>query len=99
VGSILRRRGHDDYATSLLRLEDGTYLVGGIGNGMLLSRVHQDENLLWRRSLVGQAVYGADGLIELEDGSYLVTGFIQTTNGHSCDAILLGADAEKWVDE
>ena len=30
---------HDDYATSLIRLRDGSYLIGGIGNGMLLSRV------------------------------------------------------------
>jgi outer membrane protein assembly factor BamB len=90
---------HDDYATSLLRLKDGTYLIGGIGNGMLLSRVDQDGNVLWRRSLVGQTVYGADGLIELEDGGYLVAGFIQITNGRSYDAILLRTDPEGQVEE
>jgi Tol biopolymer transport system component len=90
---------HDDYATSLLRLKDGTYLIGGIGNGMLLSRVDQDGNVLWQRSLVGQTVYGADGLIELEDGGYLVAGFIQITNGRSYDAILLRTDTEGQVEE
>jgi hypothetical protein len=90
---------HDDYATSLIRLRDGTYLMGGIGNGMLLSRVDQDGNVLWRRSLVGQTVYGAAGLIELEDGGYLVAGFIQIINGRSYDAILLRTDAEGQVEE
>jgi outer membrane protein assembly factor BamB len=89
----------DDYATSLIRLKDGTYLIGSIANGMLLSRVDQDGNVLWRRSLVGQTVYGADGLIELEDGGYLVAGFIQIVNGRSYDAILLRTDAEGQIGE
>lgn len=74
---------HDDYATSLIRLEDGTYLIGGIGNGMLISCVDQDGNVLWRRSLLGQCVDGSMALIGLEDGGYLVAGFIQITNGRS----------------
>jgi formylglycine-generating enzyme required for sulfatase activity len=85
---------HDDYGTSLIRLKDGTYLVGGIGNGMLLSQVDQDGNVLWRRALMGQAVCGADGLVELETGGYLVAGFIQIINGRSYDAILLRTHAE-----
>lgn len=88
----------DDYATSLIRLKDGTYLIGGIGNGMLLSRVDQEGNLLWRRSLVGQTVYGAAGLMELEDGGYLVAGFVQITNGRSYDAILLRTNAEGHIE-
>ena len=90
---------YDDYATSLIRLEDGTYLIGSIANGVLLSRVDQDGNVLWRRSLVGQTVHGAAGLIELEDGGYLVAGFIQLVNGRSYDAILLRTDAEGQVEE
>jgi dipeptidyl aminopeptidase/acylaminoacyl peptidase len=90
---------HDDYATSLIRLKDGTYLIGGIGNGMLLTDVDQDGNILWRQSLVGQAVYGAKGLIELEDGGYVVAGFIQITNGRSYDAILLRTDAKGQIEE
>jgi Tol biopolymer transport system component len=90
---------HDDYGTSLIRLEDGTYLIGGIGNGILLSRVDQDGDLLWRRSLVGENVYGSDGLIELEDGGHLVAGFIQITNGRSYDAILLRTDSEGQIGE
>jgi len=88
---------HDDYGTSLIRLGDGTYLIGGIGNGISLSRVDQDGNLLWRRSLVGESVYGSEGLTELEDGGYLVAGFIQIVNGRSYDAVLLRTDAEGWV--
>jgi len=89
---------YDDYATSLIRLKDGTYLVGGIGNGMLLSRVDQDGNLLWRRSLVGQTVYGSQGLVELEDGGFLAAGFIQIVNGRSYDAILLRTEAEGQIE-
>jgi outer membrane protein assembly factor BamB len=90
---------HDDYATSLLRLQDGTYLLGGIGNGMLISRVDQDGNVLWRRSLLGQRVYGSMALIEPEDGGYLVAGFIQIVNGRSYDAILLRTDSNGQIEE
>ena len=89
----------DDYGTSMVRLNDGTYLIGAIGNGMLLSRVDEDGNLLWRRSLVGQAVYGVMELIELGDGGYLVAGLIELINGRSYDAIILRTDAEGWAGE
>jgi len=89
----------DDYATSLLGLKDGTYLIGAIANGMLLSRIDQDGNVLWRRSLVGQTVYGAMALAELDEGGYLVAGLIQLVNGRSYDAILLRTDAEGRVGE
>jgi hypothetical protein len=56
-------------------------------------------NILWRRSLAGQAVHGAEALIELEDRGYLVAGFIQRVNGRSYDAILLRTDAEGRVGE
>jgi hypothetical protein len=90
---------YDDYAHSLIRLKDGTYLIGGIGNGMLLSRVDQDAKVLWRRSLAGKKVYGAAGLIELETGGYLVAGFVQIINGRSYDAILLRTEAEGQIAE
>jgi WD40 repeat protein len=89
----------DDYAQSLIPLKDGTYLIGGIANGMLLSRVDVDGNVLWRRSLVGKKVYGAEKIIELEDGGYLITGFVQLVNGRSYDAIILRTDADGWVEE
>jgi hypothetical protein len=89
----------DDYAQSLIRLNDGTYLIGGLGNGMLLSRVDEDGNLLWRRSLVGETVYAAEGLIELEEGGFLVAGLVQLINGRSYDAILLRTDQEGLVGE
>jgi len=85
----------DDYANSLIRLSDGTYLIGAIANGILLSRVNGDGEVVWRRSLLDQhTVYGGMALIELEDGGYLVAGLIQLVNGRSYDAILLRTDAE-----
>ena len=89
----------DDYANSMIQLSDGTYLIGGLGNGMLLTDIDDDGNILWERSLVGTAVYGARGLIQLEDGGFLVAGFIQIRNGRSYDAILLRTDAEGRVKE
>ncbi len=89
----------DDYANSTIQLKDGTYLIGKIGNGMLLTHIDEDGNILWERSLVGTAVYGARELIQLEDGGFLVAGFIQIRNGRSYDAILLRTDAEGRVEE
>jgi hypothetical protein len=89
----------NDFGQSLIRLNDGTYLIGGRGNGMLLSRIDENGDLLWRRSLLGSGVYGASALIELEDGGYLVAGFIEIINGVSCDAILLRTDADGRVGE
>ncbi|MGW8225192.1 MAG: DUF5050 domain-containing protein [Anaerolineales bacterium] len=90
---------YDDYGISLIRLDDGSYLVGGLGNGMLLSRIDEDGKILWRQSLVGETVYGANGLIELEGGGYLVAGFIQISNGRSYDAIILRTDAQGRVEQ
>jgi outer membrane protein assembly factor BamB len=88
----------DDYANSLIRLSDGTYLIGAIANGVLLSRLNKDGNVLWRRSLLEQqTVYGGMALTELEDGGYLVAGLIQLVNGRSYDAILLRTDGEGRV--
>ena len=85
----------DDYANSLIRLSDGTYLIGAIANGVLLSRLDEDGNLLWRRSLLEQqTVYGGMALTELADGGYLVAGLIQRVGGRSYDAFLLRTDSE-----
>jgi hypothetical protein len=65
---------------------------------MLLSRTDQDGNVLWRRSLMGPAVYGASGLIELEGGGHLVAGFVEIVGGRSYDAILLRTDAEGQIE-
>jgi hypothetical protein len=90
---------YDDYANSMIRLKDGTYLIGAIANGMLLSRVDADGNVLWRRSFFGQIVHGAMALAELGEGDYLVAGLIQLVNGRSYDAILLRTDAEGRSEE
>ncbi|MBN2549486.1 MAG: hypothetical protein JXB15_10035 [Anaerolineales bacterium] len=88
----------DDYANSMIRLSDGTYLIGSIANGVLLSRIDEDGNVLWRRSLLEQqTVYGGMALTELEDGSYLVAGLIQLVNGRSYDAFLMRTDGEGRV--
>jgi outer membrane protein assembly factor BamB len=92
-------QAYDDYAQSLLRLKNGDYLIGGLGNGMPFSRIDADGNILWSRSLVGEAVHGAEALIELDDGGFLVAGFVQLVNGRSYDAILLRTDGEGLVRE
>jgi outer membrane protein assembly factor BamB len=84
----------DDYATSLIRLNDGTSLIGHIANGLLLRRVDDRGNVLWTRSLAGQTVYGAMALAELDQGGYIVAGLSQLVNGRSYDAIILRTDAE-----
>jgi hypothetical protein len=82
----------------MIRLGEGTYLIGAIANGVLLSRVDQDGDVLWRRSLLDQGtVYGGMALIELEDGGFLVAGLIQLIGGRSYDAILLRTDGEGQV--
>jgi Tol biopolymer transport system component len=90
----------DDYATSMIRLRDGTYLIGAIANGVLLSRVDEDGTVLWRQSLLEQqTVYGGMALIELEDGDYLVAGLIQLIGGRSYDAFLMRTNAEGQIGE
>jgi outer membrane protein assembly factor BamB len=90
----------DDYANSLIGLSDGTFLIGAIANSVLLSRVDEDGNVLWRRSLLDQqTVYGGMALAQVEDGGYLVAGLIQLVNGRSYDAILLRTDPHGRVGE
>jgi hypothetical protein len=84
----------DDYANSMIRLNDGTYLIGAIANGVLLNRVDELGNILWKQSLLDQnTVYGGMALAELEDGGFLVAGLIQIINERSYDAMLLRTDA------
>jgi hypothetical protein len=89
----------DDYASSLIRLNDGTYLVGILGKGMALKRIDEDGNILWERSLVGQSVYGAMALIALESGGFLAAGFVEIIGGRSYDAVILRTDTEGRVGE
>ena len=84
---------YDDYAASMIRLSDETFLIGAIANGVLLNRVDEDGNVLWGRSLLDQqTVYGGKALVELEGGGYLVAGLIQLINGRSYDAFLVRTD-------
>lgn len=88
----------DDYANSLIRLRDGTYLIGAISDGLLLRRINEQGEILWERSLAGSGVYGAMALLELDEGGFLVAGLIQLVNGRSYDAILVRTDAEGWLE-
>ena len=90
---------HDDYAQEILRLDDGTYVIGGLGNGMPLSRVSQDGDVLWSQLLAGARVHAVEGLAALDDGGFLVAGMIQITNGRSYDAIVLRVDAYGRIDQ
>jgi hypothetical protein len=90
---------YDDYATSMVRLGDGSFLIGAIGNGMLLTRVNGDAKILWERSLVGDEVFGVMSLLELKEGGFLVAGLIQRINGRSYDAILVRTNADGRVIE
>jgi hypothetical protein len=87
----------DDYAQSLIPLQDGSYLIGGLGDGMLLTCIDAEGNIIWQRSLIGEEVYGAEALVHLEGGGFLVAGFVQISNGRSYDAVLLRTDAEGRV--
>lgn len=90
----------DDYANSMIRLSDGTYLIGAIANGVLLTRVDEGSNILWRRSLLdADTVYGGMALAEPDDGGYLVAGLKQLINGRSYDALLLRTDVEGRVED
>lgn len=89
--------GFDDYSNSLIRLGDGTYLIGAIADGLLLTRIDQNGEVLWRRSLIGPAVYGAMSSIELEGGGFLVAGLVNLVNGRSYDAILLRTNQDGEV--
>ena len=89
----------DDYAQSILPLGDGTYLIGGLGNGMPLSLVDEKGNVLWNRLLAGSRVHGAEDLLALENGGVVIPGFVQITNGRSYDAILVRTDAEGRVSD
>jgi outer membrane protein assembly factor BamB len=89
----------DDYATSMIRLSDGSYLLGAISNGFQITNIDGEANVLWSRSLGGETVYGSMALVELEQGGFLVGGLIQLINGRSYDAILVRTDTQGRVGE
>ncbi len=88
-----------DYAIKLIPLEDGTFLVGGLGDNLPLYCIDGEGSLLWESFPGVKAVQGAKGLLELSDGSFLVAGFIQLINGYSYDAFVLRTDSEGRLGE
>ncbi|MBN2045698.1 MAG: hypothetical protein JW757_11800 [Anaerolineales bacterium] len=89
---------NDDYAQSLIRLADGNFLIGGLGEGMPLTLVDEHGGILWQQSLLGSGVYLADALLEQEAG-FLAAGFVQLINGQSYDAILVQMNLEEKLGE
>ncbi len=81
----------NDYAQSLIRLSDDTFLIGGLGIGMPLTQVDKNGNILWQYAPMGSGTYNAGGLLETKKG-ILAAGFIMLVNGRSYDAILVEID-------
>ncbi|MFN2143802.1 MAG: hypothetical protein ACK2T7_00540, partial [Anaerolineales bacterium] len=77
----------NDYAQSLIELSDGNYLIGGLGNGMPLTQIDADGNILWQQRPLESGTYNAGALLETNEG-ILAAGFIMLVNGRSYDAIL-----------
>jgi hypothetical protein len=88
---------YDDYAQSLHRVSDGSYLIGGLGRGMPLWKVDGSGTVLWERRLSDSSVYAATQAIELPDAGFLVTGLMSIVNGRSYDAVLARTDAQGRV--
>jgi len=85
--------GVDDYAQSLRRISDGTYLVGGLGRGMPLWKIDGSGTVLWEQRLDDSSVYAARTIIELPDGGFVVPGLKSIVDGRSYDAVLARTDA------
>jgi len=64
----------DDYALSLLRLANGSVLIGGFGSGMPLWCVSESGEILWESRPMQSFTYGAFGLLEIPDGNLLISG-------------------------
>ncbi len=87
----------DDYATALLALPDGTYVIGALGSGMPLIHIDETGNTLWRRSLAGSRVHMVSDVIQLSDGGFLAAGLVEIQGGRSYDAVLVRTDVEGRV--
>lgn len=83
--------GFDDYTTAMIQLEDGTYLLGKIADGIRLTQLDEEGSILWEDSYGGEDVYAIMALLEPGDGSYIAAGMLQITPGRSYDAALLRA--------
>ncbi len=80
----------DDYALSLLRLSNGSVLIGGFGVGMPLWCVAESGEILWESQPMASFTYGAFGLLEAQDGSLLISGVRMISR--SADAAILRID-------
>lgn len=93
----LGRPGEDDYAQTLERQPDGTFVIGGLGRGMPLWKFDGDGQVLWERRLEDPSVFAAQAVLPLPDGGFLIPGLKSIVEGRSYDAVLLRTDAEGRV--
>jgi hypothetical protein len=90
----------DDYAMSLRRLADGTYLIGGLGRGLPRWKLDASANLVWERRLADSTPYVAGRILVLRDGGFLIPGLrITVANMRDTDPVLMRTDAEGRIIE
>ncbi|TFH09226.1 MAG: hypothetical protein E4H08_06215 [Candidatus Atribacteria bacterium] len=83
----------DDYAVRLLRLADGDYLIGGLGERIALFKITESGDVVWEQRLGTAGGHIAYSLTELPDGGFLVSGMKTLINGRSYDIVLMRTDA------
>ena len=87
----------NDYAVRLIRLADGSALIGGYGSGLPLWCVDNDGNLLWESHPAPPALHGTFGLLELAEGGFIVSGF--RTSGRLDNALILRTNEQGQIAE
>lgn len=92
--------GSDDYAMSLRRLADGTYLMTGLGRGLPRWKLDAAGNVMEEHRLTDSALYAAGRITVLRDGGVLIPGLrFSVPSTRNTDPVLLRADADGRVEE
>lgn len=84
----------DDYGTTLLRLSDGSYVIGGMGSGMPAWRLDASGRVVRHWLLGGEGVYSTFGLTELPEHGLLVSGVKAIVSARSYDGVLIRTEDE-----
>jgi hypothetical protein len=82
----------DDYATTLLRLSDRSYVIGGMGPGLPVWRLDISGQVTSHRILANGAVYAAFGLTELPGHGLLVSGVKAIVSARSYHGVMIRTD-------
>ena len=85
--------GEDDYATSLLRLPGGEYLVAGMGRGLPRWKVDGSGNVRWEQRIDDPAAYAAFGATALAGEGFLLWGVKVVVGARSFDGVLMRTDS------